>query len=148
MRLDIYLLERLKDRAVRTDHVGDTIGVTLIRIGSSVVVQSHTAFRIGKQLERKVEFPGERPVFLDRVEADPQYDHTSGFEVLGSVPEPFTFDSSTRGVGLGIKPQHHGLSGKIRKLDRLTVLIFGLESGSFVPDRQHIGFSGMSRGEG
>ena len=158
MCLDIYFVERLKDRAVRTDHVGDTIGVTLIRIGSSVVVQSYTAFRIGKQLERKIEFPGERPVFLHRVEADPQYDHTLGFEVLDSVPEPFAFDGSARCVGLGIKPQHHGLPGKIRKLDRFTVLIFGLKSGSPVPDRQHIGFphhpnepngeAGMNRGEG
>ena len=158
MRLDIYLLERLKDRAVRTDHVGDTIGVTLIRIGSSVVVQSYTAFRIGKQLERKIEFPGERPVFFDRIEADPQYDHALGFEVLDSVPEPFPFDGSARCVGLGVEPQHYGFPGEIREFDRLTVLIFGLKRRSFVPDRQHSGFphhpnkpngeAGMNRGEG
>jgi len=158
MRLDINLVERLKDRAVRSDHVGDTIGVTLIRIGSSVVVQSYTAFRIGKQLERKVELPSERPVFLNRIEADPQYDHSLGFEVLDSVPEPFPFDGSPGGVGFGIKPKHYGLAGKIRKLDRLTVLIFGAKKRSFFPDQQHAGFphypnllngeAGMNRGEG
>ena len=137
MCLYINRVERLKDRAVRTDHVGDTIGVTLIRIGSSVVVQSYTAFRIGKQLERKIELPGERPVFFDRIEADPQYDHALGFEILDSVPEPFPFDGSTRCVGLGVKPQHHGFTGKIREFDRLAVLIFGLKRRSFVPGRQH-----------
>src|SRR5262245_27548377 len=129
MRLHIDLLERLKDGAVRTDHVGDTIGVALIGIGSSVIVQSYTAFRIGKQLERKIELPGEGPVLLYRIEADPQYDHSLGFEVLDSVPEPLPFDGSPRRVGLGVKPQHHGLSGKVRKLDRFTVLIFGLKRG-------------------
>jgi hypothetical protein len=158
MGLDINLLERLKDRSVRSDHVGDTIGVTLIRIGSSVVVQSYTAFRIGKQLELKVELPGERPIFLDRIEADPQYDHSLGFEVLDSVPEPFSFDGSPGGVGFGIKPQNHGLAGKVRKLDRLTVLILGAERRSFFPYRQHTGSphhpnepngeAGMNRGEG
>ena len=97
MCLDIYLLERLEDRAIRADHVGDTISVTLFRIGSSVVVQAHTALRIGKQLERKVELPGKGPVFFNRIEADPQYDHSLGFEVLDSVPEPFSFDGSPRG---------------------------------------------------
>ena len=158
MRLDIYLTERLKDRAVRSDHVGDTIGVTLIRIGSSVVVQSYTAFRIGKQLERKVELPGERPIFFDRIEADPQNDHALGFEVLDSVPEPLSFDGSPWSVGFWIKPQHDGLAGEIGKLDRFTVLILGAKRWSFFPDRQHAGFphypnepngeAGMNRGEG
>lgn len=115
------------DGPLAVDHVGDSIGGRLVRIHGRVVGQADFPIRITQERKTEVELSIERPVFLDRIETDPQDRCILSLEFLDSVPESLSFDGSPRGVSFGVKPKDDSLSRKVGELQSLSGVCLGGE---------------------
>ena len=109
----LHLGVRLQHASLLVDQIRDPLGVSRLRIVTGAARHSERAVRVAKQREREAELFREGGVVLFGVEAGTENDDALLRVLLGSVPEPFSFEGSTRCVGLGIKPEEDLLTAVV-----------------------------------
>jgi hypothetical protein len=95
----------LEDLSLFVDQVGDSLGVSRLPVIARAVGEPQLTAGIAQQWKRKAEFFCEGGVGRCVIEARPEDLDLLLGELSGPVTEPFSFDRSARGVGLGIKPE-------------------------------------------
>jgi hypothetical protein len=132
-------IDRLLDLAVGADHIGDALGVPILRRLAGTVGEPDPVVDVAEQPEGVLELLGERAVLLRRVEGDAQDLDALLFEFADSITEPAALLGSPGRVGLGIEPEHDSLAGEILQAHGLAVVVETFERGCLGADFEHGG---------
>lgn len=137
----IHLGVYLRDRAVLVDQVTDAIRVAGLRIVTGAVGETDLAVGVTQQRKGKVEFPSERGILFDRVEARAEDLDVESLELVLLIAEPATFNRSTRGISLWVEPQQHFAPAQAGQRERVTFVGGHREVRSRVTNVEHHDFS-------
>ena len=94
-----------RNRAVGADQVADSRGVALLRVCGGSIGDTNRPILIAQEVERKVEFVFEGLIFRWSVTANANDHGVFCVEILDSITEPLSFDSSAGCIGLRVPPQ-------------------------------------------
>jgi hypothetical protein len=128
----------LEDLSLFVDQVGDSPGVSRLGVIARAVGEAEFAASIAKQWKRKAEFLCESAVGRSVIEARSEDLDLLFGELSGPVTEPFAFDRSARGVGLGIKPEEDLPAAEILERERLPLMADDREIGRGLTRIEHL----------
>jgi hypothetical protein len=127
----------LEDLSLFVDQVGDSLGVSRLGVIARAVGEAELTAGVAQQREREAELLREGGIGLLIIEARAQDLDLLLREFLGSVPEPFAFDRSAGGVGLGIKPEENFPAAEVPQRERLPFVADDREIGRGLAGIEH-----------
>lgn len=119
----VLRIDCLIDLALWAHHEGVARWILVLLRRSRAICPRHLSRRIAQQHKREVELLSEGLIVLYRVQRDTAYDRIVLVKVLDSITEPIALSSSARGVGLGVKPEHHSLAREFGQRALLAMMI-------------------------
>jgi hypothetical protein len=131
----------LGDLSFFVDHVGDAACVLVFRGVRRAVRDADGLLRVAEQGEGEIELLREVAILVDGIEADAEDLRVFGLVFGVEVPEPGTLTRSTRGVGLGIEPEHDLLPEIVGEAHPVALVVGDVEVGSAIAGIQHLRFS-------
>ena len=100
----LYRIVDLDDHPFGIDQVADTLRMRGSDIIGGTVGEPCFSIGIAKQVVAEIELFLECPILFGGIEAGPQNDGVFLLEVMGSITEPFAFQSSAGGIGFRVPP--------------------------------------------
>ncbi len=102
------------------------------------ILLDHVLFGVGNELVRQVELGDKLLVRLLAIGRNSENHNVLVVKFVARITERTRFLGSARCVVFGIKPKHDTFAAVIRELDRITILIAGLEFRCLVANFYHI----------
>ena len=127
-----YLAVNLGHFAIRTNEIADTCWIFCLRTVGRAVSHGNITIDVTQQIVREVKLRLEGGVLFRCITTHSEDDGIFVCEVWGSITEPFTFDSSTRGVGLRVPPQNDIFPFELFQGHCVAVLIGDTEGRGYI----------------